>query len=203
MLRLLLLLLSLSIVSENAHALVKVRAYGGLNQTDPKSAGMEYGQKSATIYGAALELPLMPFIGLELGAFQSKRSYIQNTLLAETTTTLQFRNFPVLLRANLGGFLSLGFGAYYGVYTGTASEETKSKLTNLSSTQSRNYKDINIDGSDYGLASALGLYLPIVPMLKLVIEGRYLMGFKNNDTRAGASTKFNDTQGMLGVQIGF
>lgn len=194
------LILSLFFAAPPAHAL-KVAVVGAVNQTDPKVTGSIYTGKSALGGGALLEFHVMPFVGFQVGALSLERKAAYESAPG---TTLEFSarmiEFPVLLKAYLGHFLSIGGGAYYAKYSSKVNWRLKSAAGESSGTFSPS--DIHNSTNDYGALASLALYFPLAPLTKILVDGRYTMGAKNNSTSSG-TTHYNDMQLLAGLQFGF
>ena len=187
-----------SLFSTPAHA-IKFSLVGAANNSEPKAAGITYDPVLATGGGALLEFGLGPMFGFEMGAIYVPREYEFNSFALRYTYQQKMVQFPVLLRAYLGGILSLGFGGYYSKYQGDLAIKTKN--LGITTTSSMKYDTAGLTTDDYGFASSLALYLPLAPMTKLLIDGRYNIGVKDNSTAPGELI-YNDMQLLVGIQIG-
>jgi hypothetical protein len=104
-----------------------------------------------------------------------------------------------VLKAYLANVLSIGVGAYYATYSGDMKETTKT--LSGSSTSNRSFAAASHEKSDFGLVTSLGIYIPISPVSRIILDGRYNIGMKDNNTSA-AELKYNDIQALLGIQFG-
>ncbi len=183
-----------------AHAM-KLSAVGAVVSSQPDQTTRVYDPKTTFGAGVLLEMGMLPMIGLEIGALSIKRKATLTSGATETTTSKDLYEFPALLRFNLGSSLSFGFGGYYAHYQGKISEETKTG--NAITSAEYNYSDKSATTTDYGLATSVALGFSIGPLTKLLFDGRYTMGLKDNDTQGTNALKYNDFQLLTGLQIGF
>ena len=180
---------------------MKLSFVGAAIASQPAETTQQYSATNSVGVGALLEFGILPMIGLELGALSMKRKYTQTIGSTETMTNKELYQFPVLLRLNLGSMLSFGFGGYYARYQGKIFEQSTSGAAITSGEYA--YSDKFATEHDYGLATSLALYFPMAPMMKLLLDGRYTMGLRDNDTRDTFQLKYNDYQLLAGLQIGF
>lgn len=192
------------VVSHSARA-AGIAVVGVANSSEPNEPGTEYKGKPGYGAGVLFELGLMPTIGIEFGALTMARKFEFTTVVpVSSTVTLNAKmyEFPVLLRMHLGSFFSLGVGAYYARGSGEISGETK--LSNgATSKQIYTYASRNQTVSDYGALASIALYFHLAPLTQLLLDGRYTIGMKNNNTVAGSERKFNDSQFLAGLRFGF
>lgn len=182
---------------------LKIAAVGAVSKSQPSDSA--YQPKNAFGGGGLIEFGLGPLFGLEIGALLVPRKYevTRVTPASETVTTEQkMVEIPLVFRAYLGKVLSLGVGAYYTSYTGNFETSTKNNVTGAITNSSQTYAAAGRSESDYGFVSSLGIYLPLMPLLRIVLDGRYTVGVKDNVTGPG-DLKFNDIQVLAGLQLGF
>ena len=180
---------------------MKLSAVGVLESSQPSQTTRVYDPHTTFGAGALLEVGIMPMIGLEIGALSLKRKATLTNGATETTTEKNLYEFPALIRFNLGSSLSFGFGGYYAHYQGKIFEETTTG--NNTTSAEYNYSDKFATTTDYGLATSVALGFTIAPLTKLLFDGRYTMGMKDNDTQGTNALKYNDFQLLSGLQIGF
>lgn len=185
------LILAIALFASPAWA-IKLSLVGGANLTTPElsPANTNYEAKEAFGGGALLEFGMLPAVGLEFGALYLPRKF-EYTVGASTLATSEFNTvqFPVILRATLGGILSLGVGGYYAYYPDAPDvrDSTNARLTH--------------DNSDYGVATSVALYMPFSPISRFMIDGRYNIGVKDN-LPGSRELKYNDLQVLVGLQFG-
>jgi hypothetical protein len=120
---------------------------------------------------------------------------------AKYTYQSNIYEFPLILRMHLGRMLSFGVGGYYAIVKGdigVASEVGGAKGSTRAS-----YGDSAQTTSDFGAVTSLALRFRMLPLIYLLIDGRYTIGMKNNSTAAGGDRKYNDMQLLAGLQLGF
>lgn len=161
------------------------------NSTPSANSGSNYEGKIGLGYGALIEGSLAPGVGLEIDVLSLKRKY-ENLAPPAVTTTQDLTEIPLLVRLHMGPFLSVGFGAYYARYTGKIHKGT----------QEIDYANSSFSKDDFGAATSIGIYFPLLPGLKLLIDGRYTLGVTDNDT-SSAELKFNDVLLLAGLRLGF
>lgn len=195
-----LLVCLLALPVANAYAM-KLSAVGAMVSSQPAETTQIHDANSSLGAGVLLELGMVPMIGLELGALSISRKSSQTVGTTTTMTKKELYEFPVLLRVNLGSMLSFGFGGYYARYQGKIFEEATTGASVTSAEYA--YSDKFATQHDYGLATSLALYFPLAPLAKFMIDGRYTMGLRDNDTRETYQIKYNDYQVLAGLQVGF
>ncbi len=184
---------------------VKFSAVGALNMSEPKSAGTTYTAKNTYGGGAMLEFGLGPLFGFEIGALSLPRKYEYSTTTAGVTSsvvaTQKMLQVPVLFRVYLANVLSLGVGGYYSKFKGNY--ETEANTLGIRTTTSSTYSSVGYTDSDYGFVSSIAIYLPLAPLFRIVIDGRYTVGIKDNAIDPATEFKYNDIQALAGFQLGF
>lgn len=193
--------LVLGLLSSPAFALkLSIVGVGNLSSPEPRPSFVDYTAEGAFGGGGLMELGLLPTLGLEFGALYAPRKFSYNTSPDVTVTkTMNMVQIPVVLRATLGGVLSLGLGGYYALYNSDQQTEVKSDRGTVLSTSS--YLLNNHEETDYGIVTSLALYVPFTPLSRFVLDGRYNMGVKDNDLGPN-ETKYNDIQILAGIQLG-
>ena len=190
-------------LSPKVHA-ARIAFVGVANSSEPHQPGNEYTAETGLGAGVLLEFRLLPLFGFELGALYAPRKFSHATLSpsdAKITYTANMYQFPVLFRAHLGRTFSLGVGAYYAKAKGDLTVES---VTNSGkSSQKATFASQGLSDSDYGLASSVAISFRLLPLTYLLLDGRYLMGLKNNSTVVGGDRKYNDMQLLAGLQFGF
>lgn len=150
----------------------------------------DYKGKEAFGGGVLLEMGMMPAIGMEFGALYLPRKFEYSSgATANRVAELNMLQFPVLLRATLGGVLSLGVGGYYAIY-----KDRPPVYNSIGN-------ELSHTDSDYGVATSLALYMPFSPISRFMIDGRYNIGVKNNIAGTG-ELKYTDMQVLVGLQFG-
>lgn len=196
-------LLLLLLISAPAHAM-KFSVVGAVNMSEPKVAGMNYNATNAYGYGALMEFGLLPFFGMEIGALSLPRTYEYNhavPVLGTTEVKMKMLEVPVVFKAYLGNLISLGIGGYWAKYKGHITYE-QTTSTGVKSTSTQTLNQANHTNTDYGLVTSLGLYLPLAPLVSVIIDGRYTIGVKDNNTGSG-TTNYNDMQLLGGLRLSF
>ncbi len=180
---------------------LSVVAAGIHSQPEVSPSTFSYTPNTEYGGGALLEFGIVPFVGLELGALYLPRSF-QYTPLYYTniTVTLKTIQYPVLLRAYLFDMLSIGAGGYYAKYISGVKYETSTPagIQNTSNTLALS----NLEESDYGLVGSVAIYIPFSKLSRLMLDGRYTVGLKDNSL-ATNEIKYNDIQVLAGLQVGF
>ncbi|MGZ3695692.1 MAG: outer membrane beta-barrel protein [Bdellovibrionota bacterium] len=197
------LLLALLFTASPAHAM-RFSLVGAANMSEPKVAGTEYTAANGFGYGGLLEFGIMPFFTMELGALSLPRKYEYGTVVpvaGHTTVRLKMLEVPLVFKAYLGHALSLGVGGYYAKYKGDITYETTDAFGQTSIT-SKTLAEANHSASDYGLVTSVGLYFPLAPLTRIIVDGRYTLGIKDNNIGAGTTT-YNDLQVLAGIRFSF
>lgn len=184
-------LLILAILFSSPAWAAKLSLVGGTNLSKPEMspATTAYKEKEAFGGGAMLEFGFLPAIGLEFGALYLPRKFEYSVGATPQTSEFNVYQFPVLLRATLGGILSLGVGGYYAHYPDAP--QVRDSLGNM----------LDHETSDYGVATSVAIYMPFSPISRFMIDGRYNIGVKDN-LRSPREMKYNDLQILVGLQFG-
>ena len=190
--------LGASLSAPNAHAL-RISLVGAANHTTPEikpswdfTPGVGFGG------GALVEFGMLPVFGIETGVLLVPRKYEVNSFY-RWQVTQDMIQVPLVLRAHLGNILSVGFGGYYAKYRGDV-EYRYARNTNAPPISGSHYSQ-GLTDDDYGWLASLAIYAPIAPMTRLVVDGRYVQGVKDNDLTLYEKT-FRDAQILFGIQFG-
>jgi hypothetical protein len=169
-----------SFVAVPAMAAPQFLLLGGVNNSlndavNETVLGVPVSIKPAMGYqgGLGAEFPMGKSFGLEVDAmYQSLKA---EATAAGTTTKSSFSELelPVMVRANLGRFFSLGAGGYYDV-------PISDGLT-----------------SDYGYVGSLRIMFPMKSM-GFFLDGRYAGGLKTPDL----GDKNKGWEGLVGITLG-
>jgi hypothetical protein len=176
-------------------------AFVGLgNSATPEVPGTSYSGVTTYGGGVLLEMRMMPFVGLELGGLYAPRKFSYSTSSTQYTLSYKAYEFPVLLRFHLARFFSVAGGAYYSKASGGMSQT--STTNGVTTSQGVSFTSQNQTNTDYGAVVSAALTMKIAPLTRFLIDGRYLMGTKN-DSLSGGNMKFNDMELLAGLQFGF
>lgn len=182
----------------------RLAVVGAANFSKPemtKSANNYQFTEKMTLGGGAL-LSFGSVVGLEFGAlYTPRKSEYTSVLGSKVEETYNLVQFPVLIRAYLGDFLSLGVGGYYGRYTGDVEYQT-TFANGIQTNSTSTYAAANRAEDDYGAVASIGIYIPFSPLTRFVIDGRYLAGMKDQN-KGTAEEKFKDVLVLAGFQFGF
>lgn len=181
---------------------------GGLHYThvaiDPTAAGVKYLSKGAPSFGVYIETSMTPLMGFELGAFYVPRKYqatLDSTNTDVTTTITQFQ-IPALIRFHLIPLLSFGVGGYYAHSLGDI--HTEGKSFNIPVTQNASYDSQFLSENEFGVLGSVRLEVPILPLMSVMADVRYLRELKNLNTSATSThIKFHGAQMLVGASFGF
>ena len=141
--------------------------------------------------GAALELELTPWCGVEVGGFYVKRKMeltSSTTVDIFSSTTIQI---PAILRLWAGGIFTVGGGLYYSLGSGNLSVNGADK----------NYSDYGISSNEFGYLGVVGFNFRWKPWLSVAVEGRYMGGIYDVSLAPAASWKYSDKQVLLGLRL--
>lgn len=191
------------LVASPAYAL-NFSAVGAVNMSEPKVAGTEYNSANGFGYGGLIEFGLVPFFAMEIGALSLPRNYEYSTVVPTISTVnvkMRMLQVPVIFKAYLGNIVSVGLGGYWAKYKNAIAYDTTYPSGNTS-TSTQTLNQANHSQTDFGLATSLAFYLPLAPGAKILIDGRYTIGVKDNNTGSGTTT-YNDMQLLAGLRLGF
>ncbi len=186
----------LSLAPANRAEAARLSLVGVANSAQPNVPGTQYSGQTAYGAGALLEMRMVPFIGLEVGGLYAPRKYSFSTGGVNYTNSYKAYEFPVLLRLHLGRYLSVGGGAYYSRANGGISQ------TAAGVSQGVSFASQQQSMTDYGGVLSAALTMRLGPLTRLLFDGRYLVGMKN-DSLSGGDMKFNDMELLAGLQFGF
>jgi hypothetical protein len=178
--------------SSSAHAL-DIKGYGAVNvyntaATDLAGATVSTTAKPGFGFGAAGAIGIIPFIlEVDVGVLYMKRIWTQSSVDL-SYATLQI---PVMARVSAIPIISPGVGAYFATAMGDMS--VGSTTTTFASA--------GFNSLDIGLIGSVEAKFGILPMVKLVVDGRYLFGLTNSATTGDAKTR--EFQLLAGVSVGF
>jgi hypothetical protein len=151
-----------------------------------------FSRNSSWGFGALLDTPFIPMLfDLEVGALYLPRS-VQQTAVGQAPVnfTLNYLQVPVLLRLVAFPMISVGAGLYWNDALGNGTANGVSETT------------AQINGTDFGWVGSIAFRYPLLPAIKLLVDGRYLGGFTNQALQAGATAHFNDFQLLAGLSLG-
>lgn len=192
------------ILCSNPANAARMSLVGLANSAQPTQPGTEYTGQSSYGGGILLEARMIPMFGLEFGALYAPRKFSFSTatpVAAKFTMSANAYEFPVLLRFHLGRFFSFGVGGYYAKAKGDIALATE--MNGATSSSSTTFAAQNQSDSDYGIATSIALTSRLGPLTHLVLDGRYLIGLKNDSLAASGNMKFNDMEVLAGLQFGF
>lgn len=176
---------------------------GAANYSTPTTNnGGNYKSKAALGYGAGFEFSLLPMVRMEIDAINISRKYENSTTSTLNSYEQKMWEVPLILRLWLGRHLSVGLGAYYAKYTGEVNKNSNPINGGAITNTKIAYAGSSYTKDDYGLLTSIGLYFTLIPGVKIIAEGRYTMGLRDNDT-SSAELKFNDVQAITGLRVGF
>lgn len=187
----------------SAHAM-RFSVVGAANMSEPKTAGTNYKASNGFGYGALLEFVPMPFFGMEMGVLSLPRKYETGVTTPDTYTSkisMKMIEVPLVLKAYLGHAMSIGIGGYWAKYKDSVTYENIYPGGSVTM-NTKTLKEAGNSATDYGLVTSLGLYFPIAPLTRIIIDGRYTLGAKDNDLGGGKKT-FNDIQLLGGIRVSF
>jgi hypothetical protein len=198
------LLFSLAFLAPQAAHAMRFSLVGAANMSEPKTAGTTNKASNAFGYGALLEFVPLPFFGFEIGALSLPRKYeydVTSPAVYTTKVSLKMIEVPLVLKAYLGHAMSVGIGGYWAKYKDSVTYENI--YPGGSETMStKTLSDAGNTATDFGLVTSLGLYFPLAPLTRIIVDGRYTLGVKDNDPGAGTKT-YNDIQLLAGIRISF
>jgi hypothetical protein len=189
------------LAASGAQAGLSVSAVGALNfsnfstsptQTTTTATGTTVG------FGALGSLSVFPAFSGEIGLLYVPRKVSTELAGANVATvssnTLQI---PLLVRFTGLPIVSVGAGVYFASTLGNGSVTTP---TQKDATYS--YSANNRSTSDFGLTASLAANYPLLPMLSLVGDLRYLLGLTNQYSSGAVSQYYRDIQFLAGVSFG-
>ncbi len=195
-------LLAVLAAPASAHA-IDFKVLGGFNHTkeslDIPNLAVDASANTAFVFGAGVDIGLIPLFSLEADALYENSSQ-DNTALGQTTTiSAKAFNFPIQLRFHFLPFLSVGAGPYFRFASGDLT--IKDKTTGIES--SKTFAEQNTSTSDYGGVFSLGASIPLPFGFSVVGDARYYLGFKNLYTGPNTDTsyKYKGYQLLAGISF--
>ncbi|MCM2323628.1 MAG: porin family protein [Oligoflexia bacterium] len=194
------------LASSHAASAFELGAYGGLNfegsalspATNPLSA------KSSLALGATVGMDMVPMlISIETGLYMVERKMggalpLGVSLTAgvdPTTYSLSYNalEIPLIARFKPIPFLSPGIGVFY-------SWDTSKQTTEYTNPAGNQVKSENpVSRTDYGLIGSVQARMPLVPLLSLTVDARYLIGLKDNGYDNANTLKLREFQLLGGL----
>jgi hypothetical protein len=174
-----LILLCSLLATPAAHA-IEVGVLGGLDFYNPSmSNATVVSPSSAIVGGAYFQTSFNALLDMDIGVMYAKKKADYTVLAATTTIDTSSIQIPVILRTGFvpGSFVNVGAGAYY-ESTGTPPAGFKS--------------------SDFGLVGSAQVRLPLAPLMKFVIDARYLYGLGEQSSNTATNTISNRSVQVLG-----
>lgn len=187
--------------SQLAQAELSLSAVGILNFSNsavspaPPSTSKSMG--TTVGFGVLGAMPIFPGFSAEIGALYVPRKVGTNIAGVNVSTlTSNSLEVPLLVRCTLLPIVSFGLGVYY---AHTLGDGTTSR-PNVADTPFK-YELSNVSTSDFGLEASVAASYPILPMLSIVGDVRYLLGL-TNQTSGTTTTQYRDLQFLAGVSVG-
>lgn len=170
-------------------------------QISPENRGVDVSKQTALLGGLLFELPLFPFVNLDSGALLHPYGQSLKDTSTQVTSETKWKQLliPVGLRLRLIPFFNLGLGGYYGVATSSQADQSVS-VPGLATATSE-VALASEQKSDYGLYSSVSVEFSIFPSAAIFVDGRYLLGLKNQSASEGSSLKFNHFQFLSGLSV--
>ncbi|MCM2280063.1 MAG: PorT family protein [Oligoflexia bacterium] len=192
-------------LSSAAHAF-ELGAFGGFNfeKSDVSPSSNPLSTKSGFTIGATVGADLVPMmLSWEIGLYNVKRKTggavpagksisgsIDSSSVRESYNALEI---PLVLRLKPIPFLSPGLGFFY---SASGSDLTTEYNTSGGTEVSEKSP---IDRDDYGLVASIQARFPLIPTLSFTIDGRYLLGLKENPYHGSNVVKLRELQVLGGV----
>ncbi len=175
---------------------LKIAAVGTLNFSSPRiNAGSGSLSTSSSLglgFGGLADFPLVPSWRLESGILYITDAFSQST----TSYNMNHFQIPVVVRYTLFPFLSVGAGGYYSfAVNGIA-------VGNASTTNNVSYDSLNLSSSDYGAVFSAALDLTVGPSTTLLVDMRYVWGFKNLSNVNGQTFRLGGFLFLAGLKFG-
>jgi hypothetical protein len=178
--------------------LTAVGALGVGNASVSSSAGFSSGFLTSS-YGAGilLNFKMARSGSVELGLLYVPRgfqaSFSDGTTAAYTFNTVQV---PLAFRYDILKTVSIGIGGYFSHGIGNIA------IVGTDSTSQLAYGDGTYGADDSGGLVSLGLKFPLIKVLSLIVDGRYLYGLQNVSKVPGVTTYLRDLQVLGGIRFG-
>jgi hypothetical protein len=191
---------------QNAHAL-EAGVLGGVNHWGPSAelptAGATLTTSSAmdTALGAYVKSGLNPLFDLELDLIYMKKRTVETfggtaSSLGVATVETSSYLIPVLARTSFvpGGLFNVGAGAYYEIGTNRGV---------IKNGTYQSYESALMKHSDLGLIGSVQAQIPILPLVRGILDARYLFGLTQQSTDTSVmSFKNRSFQAFLGLSVG-
>ena len=182
-----------------AHAL-SVSALGGLGWTNPSISTPGVTNVSSKLgagYGGAIEIGLVPFFSLEADVLDMKRKFQFDTAaVAGIGESANYLQIPVMLRFSPLSLVSVGGGFYYANGLGNVSTSVGGVAG-----ADQTFAQAGLKNSDFGMVLSGRLRLPIMPLVGIIVDARYLLGLTNVATDPTATIKYRDIQTLFGINF--
>ncbi|MBI3294823.1 MAG: PorT family protein [Deltaproteobacteria bacterium] len=121
------------------------------------------------------------------------------SFIVTDTLALNFIEVPILIRFDLLPIISFGVGGYLGFANGTI---TRSSSVPNTADKTETFEDNNLNKTDFGLMASASVGMPILPMVKLLVDLRYLHGLVNlSKLTDGSNARIRDLQVFAGIKV--
>ncbi len=148
-------------------------------------------------FGGFVRVGMNPLLDLELDLIYAKKKNAYTSGAGTNVFETSSYMVPVLVRSSFipGNFINVGAGAYYEI--GTSNGVTVNGVNGA-------YSDAGVKSHDIGLIGSVQMSLPVMPLVRFLIDGRYLHGLseQQNDTATNGSYKNRSIQAFAGISVG-
>ena len=131
--------------------------------------------------------------------YVNKNFLVRGQDVTENSVNARYIEVPLIIKANLSRFFSLGGGVYLGRGLGPV------KITYTGGEViSYSYADASLSANEFGVLGAGTIRIPLSKRIQFFTEARYLRGFKNIALSVPLDTEvhYTDIRVLLGITIG-
>ena len=181
-----------------------VQTSGGTTYSSSSGSGYFFGALFTNHFSHLLSLELgIIYEHDQMGLTVANSAANMSVNLTEHFSRLQV---PLVLRAHLiPSFFNVGVGGYWSTSIGNVSVDSSNQSI-FTSKSTGSFFDLGLLPTDLGAIGSVQITIPLMPMFKILIEGRYLIGLRNdtNDpVNNYSSYKTNEWMIAAGPQISF
>ncbi len=191
-----------ALTSNQARADLSVSAVGTLDFSNASistaAANVNTSLGTSVGFGFLASTSVIPMFSLELGALYVPRKVNINDSNGNnlSTTKAPYLEIPLLLRFTALPIVSIGAGPYYAHSAGSLTVSAP----NVADT-SPSFSDQGVATSDFGVEASVAASFPILPMLSVMGDLRYLWGLTNLDSSGVTTNHARDVEFLVGLTL--
>jgi hypothetical protein len=152
-------------------------------------------------YGGLVGFAMVRNLFTQVGFLYLNRGFDINTGVASSQQEVTFTTVqvPLILQYYILPSLAVGLGAYFSHGFGNYTTNVTTTPANLCYSA---YGTGGYSADDYGAVASLTIKIPLLRIVSVILDGRYLYGLPNVSQQSGMTVYLRDFQALAGVQLG-